>query len=510
MSKVVLQISSIVCQLLIIRALKVEEYGALGVLANFVTILSAISVSPLSGVLSRYLPEYLISDQFFKLKKLISYSVIILALLLLVLISILSCFSTWILDFLNVAFLNEFAFLVILYVVTNIFNLFVSAIMTSQMLHDKIAKVSIWQAIIMIVSYFSLLPWLSLEYVLWVMVCNQLLFSFAGVFYSVKPLMVTARKFKLAPIFEQNSFRRELSYGFYSMGNEIGSVAIGKSSDLLIVSMVLSPLQAGFMAVAHKIYDLFLKVFPLKELNTVFRTLLVQRFYSPESRDEFNDVLSLISRLFLPVFLIPFILIALFGREFLALFAGQNYVDSYYIMVCVFASGIVTAIFYPVGLAAIVLERLDLAMYCKFTGVVFIPLSILTAEEYGAVGVACITLLGDFSRNYLLYLLLGKRYGVTVEVGKTLKSALPLIILLGVTSTVLNFLSPNENWQLIIVFLIICALICIALLYFHPFSKRELKFLSDVLAASSKGSQIVDKIILAHSVCNKCIRIFRV
>lgn len=486
--KILMQLATLVAQIILIRELVVSDYGIYSVLASFVTLVSAFTVAPMGSVIARYIPEYIELGYWNRIYKILNTVIFFTVILIVCMVGLLQIYPNFIGLIFNIDNISNIKIFVTSYVVLGMIHVVLSAVLTSCMLHDKVAKIYMVQSLWITISILALIPWLNLKLAILISGIGLLIFIFPGLYlcYSFfKNNTIQEYEHKNNP----NDTSREFKYGLFSLGNEVGATAIGKTSDLIIVSALLTPFQVGLMAVGQRFYQFLYQVFPLKEFTTVFRPLMVRRFSESGVNSEMNFVVNLLIKLLIPVFSLAIIFVAICGQSFLSVVAGSNYQAAWMTMLVIFSGGITVSLFYPVGLVAIVMERMDLAMYCKLVGVFTLPLGVYAAINFGIVGVALVTLFGDFLRNYLLYFLMFKKYGLKINWAEHILLILKLS-LLGILISPVNLVS-NDALVVILGGVLIPFGFLVFVFLFTPLTIKEVAFLEYVLSSTSVGRKVI-------------------
>ncbi|TQV84228.1 hypothetical protein FKG94_06105 [Exilibacterium tricleocarpae] len=505
--KIFIQLASIVTQLLVIRHLSVSEFGSFSLVASIATLLGAASVTPIGCVLARYIPEYARFEDYFRIKSLFVYSCFLSVVSIFLILLLINIYSSIFIGFLNFPYFDDVLIPICFYIALALLNILIAATLTSMMLHGKLAKLYIVQSLVTTALNLSILPWINLSLLLLVSSLGFVTVVVPGAVIVTRYIIRLKRSTdNMQYIQKRKSNRfRVYKYGFFSLGNEFGSAVVGKVSSLIVASATLNPIQVGLLSVGYRLYQMLFQLIPLKELNAVFRPAMVNRFGSEKQvSEEANSIANLMTKILLCIFGVPIIYLVAFSDIFVSLIFGSQYSNSWLVVSVVLLGGLTVSLFYSTGLMAVVLERIDLAMYCKLIVLITLPLSVVCAKVYGILGIVIITLFGDFARNYLLYRLLSGKYGLKIK-WYELKGVVVYFGLLALFCILFRSLSVYNVWVFIGITGIYFLIAFVFSFVSKIFTDKDSLFLKRFLSVSSYGQ----KIILFFEIFNDFMNFFR-
>jgi O-antigen/teichoic acid export membrane protein len=286
---------------------------------------------------------------------------------------------------------------------------------------------------------------------------------------------------------------RVIRFGLFSSLNELGAGIVGKTSDYFIISAISSPYYVGIYAFAYKIYSIIFRLLPLKDFQSVLRPLFFQKFTEKYDKEEFIRVYNFIIKVMIPVYLLPAVYFLIFGRKIIEFVYDPRYLDAYVVTCIVLFSNTIVALFYPQGLAIILKERMDIALYSKGVVIFSIVAGIFGMKWFGIIGVAIATMIGDFLRNLFMHLMLKGKVDMEYRIGE-LKNYLLISGFLIVTFYFAQYIVTGliSLMAISFAFLLVSGLL---LIVFHPFNSDELNILNRISKTTGPFSRITPYII---------------
>jgi O-antigen/teichoic acid export membrane protein len=196
--------------------------------------------------------------------------------------------------------------------------------------------------------------------------------------------------------------------------------------------------------------------------------------------------------LILPAFLLPTVYFIIFGQQVISLVFDPKYLDAYWATNLILLSNISLAVFMPLNLVLHLKERMDIALLSKIVAVFSIVAGIMAMKQFGIVGVAAATLIGDFMREMFVFLILRK----TVDLKYRLREYVNYIFIFVLGSIPFLFLREmiGSLEVLILVTVVYGVLMLLLIILFHPFNAAD-QVLLNKLAESTRISSLIGKMI---------------
>jgi O-antigen/teichoic acid export membrane protein len=481
-----------VTTILVIRKLDVEMYGTYNLLLKFIVIYNIFSESPISTVFNRYIPELVDNRDGARLRKLIITGLVITVVSVLGISIPLYVLGDWIAGFFNMAQFRDYNLSLFAYIFTMVFRLALVSILTSFLRHKQTSVLHLVSSLLRSALLIALLPVLNIHILLLIEAVTSVVYIVPGI-RLVRRFIAQVSAQTPVDGNRQVSRKRVLTYGMYSSMNELGAGMVGKTSDYFIVSALSNLQNVGIYSFATRIYDLIFKLLPFKEMMTVIRPLFFMKFNREHKHEDFLDIYNLMVKLLIPVFMIPVLYFAVFGKSLILYVFDPKYISAYLVCVLVLASNLYYPFFFPISLVMQLRERMDIALKSKIVVVFSIFAGIWAMKRFGIIGVATVTLIGDFLKNLLILVMLRKDINIVYRL-RELKNYLLVFIALNVPFFfVINYF--NNLAALLLGSLLYFPLTFVLIVKFHPFTPFDLGIL-EKLGQSSGITKKVRKITL--------------
>jgi O-antigen/teichoic acid export membrane protein len=490
--KIGTQILAFITAVLVIRNLDVDVYGTYSLLLKFIIVFNVFSFSPVGNIFNRYIPELLMSNDTTRFKRLLYMGFVLILASGFVITMLLFNFSKPISDFLNIDGFDSYKLALISFIGLMVIRESMTAVLTSALLHKYTSILLLASSFIRSVMLVLLLPKLNVNLLLYIEAVTSLIFVIPGIIV----LMGFLKKMYSKPIINsQNpvSRKRVMRFGLFSSLNELGAGIVGKTSDYFIVSAMSNMHNVGLYAFATKIYDLIFKLLPFKEFMTVVRPLFFQKFTKDYDDKEFQNVFNFMIKAMMPVYIIPVLYFIVFGKSIILYIFDPRYISAYSVCVLVLMSNIFYAFFFPVALMMHLRERMDIALLSKIIVVFSIFAGIYAMKHYGIVGVAAVTLVGDFLKDLFIFILLRRKVKMVYRIKQYMNY---LLIFAGINIPFYFISSAYTGIHILAIGTILYFIITyLAIIKFHPFNEFDLKIL-ERMGQSNKSTKIVRKLIL--------------
>lgn len=410
LTKIITQIVALIVNIFVIVELDVEVYGEYNFIFNAVLIISMFSLGGINSVLNRYLPEFLAHEDHYRIIKLIKYSYLIsISVFLLFVLFI----TFWKQSFIEIFGLNglenyfiQFLFMIILYFLKSIIDVANKALL----LHKKVSIINMCSMIIRSILYIYFLDSLDVELLIQIeIIVLFLIFSFELFIFMSYMRGFNSQNSSLVKMeFDKNRIKR---YGFFSLLNEIGAGIVGKASDYFIIGAMGSTYSLGLYSFAFKQFEYVFKILPIKEVLSVVRPIFIQKFNQVDQEDkEFKIMFNFFVKLLLPIYTFPLLLFIVFGEQLIRIIYKVEYIDAYILVVVMLISNVIVSLAYPTTLVMVIKERMDLSLLSKSVVIFSIVGGVFGMKYFGLIGVVMATVIGDFLRNLLIYLLLNRSF----------------------------------------------------------------------------------------------------
>lgn len=494
-SKIFTQLISLITTILVIRKLAVDIFGTYNFLLNTFVIIELFVLSSITSVFNRYIPELIKNNEFYKLKKLINTGLLISIPSLIVSVVLIIIFEKPFGEFFNIPDFSQYLIPFLIYIICAYFKALIDNILRSFLLHKLTSKITMFNSFLRSVLFFAFLSILNVNILMYIESFLCFLFAVQGfrMFYqhfrkNQDPSIETTN-----PVTQ----KRVIRYGLYSSINELGAGIVGKTSDYYIISSISNTYLLGLYSFAYRLYGLIYQLLPLRDFLTVLRPLFIQKYTSNYNKEEYINMYNFIIKVMLPIFLLPGIYFFLFGKPFIIYLFDIKYIDAYWVTCIILFSHWVTAFFYPLGLTIILKEKMHIALFSKIVVIFSILGGIWAMKLYGIIGVALITMIGDFLRNFIMYIWMKKYDDVEYRLSEFLKYFYQIIILAGIFYIFNHYNYINTPFKFIVfsaLFVIVAFFLAIKL---HPFNSIDLQLLKEITAKNKylvKASNVIIKI----------------
>lgn len=387
----------------IIRKLSVETFGLYNFILGSMLFVQIFTISSISTIVNRFIPEFTEKRRFTLFKKLFWYSYAIVFVCLAVISVLIYFFAGNFASFFKLDEIPLYRTEIMLYMFTYIILLLSRAVTSSTLLQKESAISNITASIARIAAYVIFLSRINLSVIF-------LIEAAVNGFNAFTQSMVIVRhlaKNKLNESKEkiENVKGRIVRYGLLSFLNEMGAGMINKATSYYVISAMSNSFMLGQYSFAYKVNDIFMKIFPLAQISNVLKPIFFRKYINkPDDMSLLNDMY---------VFLYKFLywILAFFCFYFLAVsdiivinVFDPKYSDSITITNIIFMFTLFNAFQIPLGFVVLSLERLEINLYSKIFFAYNIIGSIYAMKWFGIIGVSFI--LGTsilFKNLFILY-----------------------------------------------------------------------------------------------------------
>jgi O-antigen/teichoic acid export membrane protein len=378
---------------LLLRALKVEEYGFYTVLFIGTTAnLGLVARLGLANLLTRFIPEYFTQHNYRMIARLFRASNLLqsgFGVILLVLTFIFaSTISGWVKfpnseNIIRVFAVGAFAFLL-----SENFRILLSGVF----LQRTIFVVNLIYNIVRLATIYYVihLP----EPLLAVVVAEGSLFLLSVALYQVAyRRMVRPRVIADTRPEERPPWKRFVRYTGLSYINEVGVMLLNTATDLLLVTGILGGPAVAMYGLACRILTLVQNALPSNFLSVVISPLFFSEYGASRDRARFG--FTLLTKISLLVTIPMGVWTAIMARPLITQLFDPRYGDAAPVLGIMALFLPMEALRYPTGLMLQNAERNDLLAWSKLIGVVKIGIGLWLVPIYGVLGMAWIA--GGFS-----------------------------------------------------------------------------------------------------------------
>lgn len=502
--KIVSQGFNLVTLILVIRQLPVDVYGTFNLLIGITVIINPLSISPIESVFYRYIPEIAQNKEFTKLRRMIILGFIFAVVAFLLFFAIINIFNAEFSDFFNIPAFTGYLSAFSVYLVIYLFRTLTKSVLSSLLLNKEQSIIMITSTIVRSLLLFALLDKLTIGLLLNIETIGFATFIIPGAIICLKHLHTGQNSETFIENAKSIYRKRIIKYGLYSAANELGAGIIGKSSDYMIISALSNQLLVGLYAFALRIYDIIYKILPYEEFLSVIRPVFIRKFVSSDT-SEIGKVYNLMVKIMMPLCAFPFLYFALFGKDLIFYVFDPKYSEAYLTTCIVLISNVNIALFFSLGLTVQLRERMDIALQSKIVVLFSIIGGIYAMKHFGIVGVALVSLLGDFLKNLYMFVRIQKEVRIHYDYQGLLKILLNYIVLTVLFIWVIPFIS--NMFHLILFSGIFLALATFSIIKFHPFNCEEINVLDKLISSSGKLSKMKVMILFIYNMPNSLLNL---
>lgn len=494
-SKILTQIFGLVVQIFVIRKLSVDIFGEFNFLLNIFVIFQIFSISPITNVFYRYLSEFAENNDYKKMNKLLIIGISISFFIFIILIVLVIVFKSKLINIFSIKHFNENKFCLLLFLMY--FSNILTIIASSLLLHKYLGIYRILCSFTKSVIYISILNNLTLNKLLTTeIVYNSLLAILLLITLII--YLIKNRKRELKNKSQKNYKKRIFRFGIYTSLNQLGAGIIGKSSDYLIISAIGNPVSVGLYAFAHKIYGIFYKVLPMRDVLSIIRPLFFQKYAKNKSKKSINQFCNILVKIMLPLHILPFLIFFVYGKPIIKYIFDVKYLQAYIPTCIVLLSLSITAIYYPIGLVVQLFEKPEYAFYAKIVVVFSIFAGIFSMKFWGINGVVTATLIGNLLKNLIMFRLIKRHILLKYDIKNIFNyfwiSIFTIIIFYIFNHFVNNLFS-------LLSFIVLYTIIYIFLIViYHPYKKSEIEILIKISDSSKLTNTLKKYIIKIHKI----------
>ncbi|WP_066633193.1 lipopolysaccharide biosynthesis protein [Labilibacter marinus] len=487
--KIITQVIGLVATILVIRKLPVETYGAYTFLFGLFFVYQLFITSPIKNVILRYVPELVVARSYVIVRKLVLYSHFFAIAFIGLFSFLLYIFQEDFASFFNFPDFKIYFAAFIVFVFCYALKVMSETIIASFLKHPISAKANVVVVVVRSSLYLYFLSDISVDLLLYVEALVSVLF-----FVIVLRAMIAELVKKDAEVQEQGTElglikNRVLRFYSLSFFSELGYGIIGKTSDQYIIAAISSPFYVGLYGFALKIYEMFYKVLPFREFESVLKPVFFKRFSKTTDDREINAFYNFSIKVLLPLFIFPVLYFFIFGKGIIIHVFEAKYLPAYWVA-CVSLFGLIfQGLFYPLNLVIQLKERVEINLYSRIVVIFSIAAGVYAMQYWGIVGVAAATVTGELLKN-LLMLFMIRKYQI-IKYDKVLLIRYGFISILMLIVFVPFMVNLESVLGLLLGSMIFSFLWLLLLINFHPLNDLEVTKLKEVLAGNKRIKKIL-------------------
>ncbi|GAF03229.1 lipopolysaccharide biosynthesis protein [Saccharicrinis fermentans] len=490
-AKMITQLLGLVATVLVIRKLPVDTYGTYTFLFGLFFVYQLFITSPVKNVLLRYIPEFRENGDGRVVRKMLGYSLMLSLFLIIVFSGVLFIFRNGFARIFHIEELDIHIKAFFVFVICYALKVLSETIIASFLKHPMSAKAGIWVMIFRSTAYFILLHKISVNILLYVEAGVSMIF----VVYVFREILKQIQWQKHNRVYGNSKEikRRVLRFYLLSFFSELGYGIIGKTSDHYIIAAMSSPFYVGLYGFALKIFEMFYKVLPFREFESILKPVFFRRFSKSGSDGEINEFYMFSIKVLVPLFMLPVCYFLLFGKGVIIHVFEAKYLPAYWVCCITLLGILLNGFFYPLNLVIQLKERVEINLYSRVIAVFSIVAGIYLMKIYGIVGVAMATVTGEFLKNVFMLFMLRRyipiRYAPKIFIRYGLITFLIVLLLLPVSF----YCASIPGWLLGSALFFLLYLVLVVNL--HPLTDKDVKKLNELFASSTKLDKIYKKII---------------
>lgn len=384
----------------IIRSLSVEEYGIYIVLYSLIGYVSAIASFGIPEVFRRFIPEALQKKEYSLLKHLVLRGLMLRVLLSALTVGIILLLHEPIGRLLKledfIDYFSIFAFGVVLFLEVSL----LTSVLHSLFLHKYSVIAGTIYTLFRGVCVFVLLNagW-GIQGVLWAEVVSWGLWTALQWFFYYNQFV------KRHPSAEspQIPLRRYARYAGLSSLNELGSTAMGASTDYFIISAFLGPSAVAIYAFSGQVIKLLMNCMPHIVLIDVIRPTFFTKYAESGRNQHLNEMFNLLVKIG-AFFVFPLAAgIFVLGDKMITFVFKPDYLSAEPILWIIMVFTAINIFSTPASLVLQAVEQVQINLYSKVFAIFNVAAALLVIERFGVMGVVLTSCLSGFMKNFYCY-----------------------------------------------------------------------------------------------------------
>lgn len=439
------KIFSSVVLIFVIRYLTVSEYGTYNLMYGLLPYFAVLTTFGLRSTLRRFLPEYNVLKQTYKMKSLIKFSFLFsltMSVIIFLIIVILSGLLARLLQ--NqylIHYLKIFGIALIFLVQIQIFEAILRSFFEQKLVNIGRIGYLIFKSVFFIAVITYDLGIIGL-FVSEIIASLILLIFFIFVLSknnSLKSDRINYNKFEK---------KRIIRFSLLSFFQESGGSIFDVSTDYIIISILLGSEMVGIYSFSIRNILLLFQLIPVIMAIDIIKPLIYQKYAAHRDNKELVDIFKMVNKL-LFFFALPIIAgVIVFGKQAIPLLFGEKYADSYIILVLVGSFYLVNLLQYSLGILLFTLEKVEYALYSRLFSIYNIFMDILLIKKFGIIGVPIATGTTILFSNIMIILLLKRHITFGIKFSPYLRMVINCVISGGLIFIFKEYI--NNLWSLVL------------------------------------------------------------
>ncbi len=497
--KIITQVLGLFATILVIRKLPVDTYGTYSFLFGLFFVYQLFITSPIKNVLLRYVPELIEKGNNALVRKMLHYSLALAFGLIIVFSAVLYQFQDNFGNFFNVLHFGEHIDAFFVFALCYSLKVLSETIIAAFLKHPLSAMANVLVVIFRASMYILLLNRINVNLLLYIEAVASIIF----VLFVLKGVL---KQFYRPDVSNENEEVTKIKgrvsrFYLLSFFSELGYGIIGKTSDHYIIAAMSSPFFVGLYGFALKIFEIFYKILPFREFESVLKPIFFKRFSVSSDDKQINDFYMFVVKILLPLFMLPVLYFLIFGKGIIIHVFEEKYLSAYWVS-CVLLFGVfLNGFFYPLNFVIQLKERLEINLYSRVVIVFSIIAGIYFMKLYGIIGVAVATVVGEFLKNIFMFVLTKKYVQLKYSKDIFIKYGGVFLIIGVLFLSFSNYFQSITGW-LVGSFLFAVTYIII-LINFHPLSTTEISRLESIITSSDKMKKVYYKFKYLCSIFTK-------
>jgi O-antigen/teichoic acid export membrane protein len=201
--------------------------------------------------------------------------------------------------------------------------------------------------------------------------------------------------------------KRLVRYAFFYNFNDAGSTILAPDFDNFIIAMYMNPLAVGAYAFCQRITKILQHLFPVSYLIEVIRPAFFTLGIGA-GREQRILMFQLLVKITYIITIPLFIGVLFLGKDMIVIFFGGKFVEYSYVLSVIFFLAVLNAFQTPLGLAAMLKERMDIMLYSKIFAFYNIAADILLIPVLGLWGAVLATGTATLGKNLFVWFFVRK------------------------------------------------------------------------------------------------------
>jgi O-antigen/teichoic acid export membrane protein len=385
----------------IIRSLPVMDYGVYNILYSMIVYISVISSMGIPAVMQRYIPEAFQQKDYGLVKTIIIQGGLLRFFFSLVTIGIILLFNEPIGQLLKLdnffSYFSIFSIGIIFYIESQVLNHVLNSLFLHKYNVISSTLYTLTRGLVIFIVFKSnsgVYGLIVAEVIAWAAWT-----AYQSYFY-YKNFVLLHKTTPKSSIPVKRYFR----YGGFSLFSDIGSTALGTSTDFLIITAFLGPEAVALYAFSDRLIKMLVRCLPHMVLKDVIRPVFFTKYSQNNDQKHLEGMFNMLLKIAAFGVLPLIVALIVLGEKIIAIVFKAEYLQS---MPFLTALGIFTMLdifFQPLGLTIKALEKVEYSFYSKIFAIYNIIGALVVVQYFGVMGVILVTCSAVLMKNmYLFY-----------------------------------------------------------------------------------------------------------